>query len=147
MEQNGGLPASWSPVRLHTRATAAPASVVLRTPRTTVTKYPDVLDSPGNPLAPVKIRKQHRNGYEQTPKTPSFQPFALNNPGAPRQRAFDISNTTRLEPIPALDPWEWNKIARAGALPLWQVPELDFAFTCSRGGCFTGDNTIHKLGT
>jgi hypothetical protein len=43
----------------------------------------------------------------------------LNNPGAPRPRAFDCSKTTRLEPIPTLDPWEWNKIARAsGAVPV-----------------------------
>ncbi|KAJ7684986.1 ATP-dependent DNA helicase [Mycena polygramma] len=70
-----------------------------------------MLDSPSNPLAPTKHRKQYRNGYEQTPKTPSFRPYSLNNPGAPRQRAFEISVPTPLLPIPTLDPSEWNKLA------------------------------------
>ncbi|KAJ7681169.1 hypothetical protein B0H17DRAFT_847457, partial [Mycena rosella] len=74
--------------------------------------------SPGNPVGPTKPRKQHRNGYEATPKTPSFHPFALNNIGAPRQKAFDLSNPAPLGPIPALDPSEWNKLAlRCCAIP------------------------------
>ncbi|KAJ7626742.1 P-loop containing nucleoside triphosphate hydrolase protein [Mycena rosella] len=75
-------------------------------------------DSPGNPVGPTKPRKQHRNGYEATPKTPSFQPFALNNIGAPQQKAFDLSNPAPLGLIPALDPSEWNKLAlRCRAIP------------------------------
>ncbi|KAJ7026700.1 P-loop containing nucleoside triphosphate hydrolase protein, partial [Mycena alexandri] len=76
-------------------------------------------DSPSNPLAPIKHRKQHRNGYEQTPKTPSFRPFALNNPGTPNQRAFELSKMSRLEAIPALDPSEWTTLAHTShAIPL-----------------------------
>ncbi|KAJ7624217.1 ATP-dependent DNA helicase [Mycena polygramma] len=65
----------------------------------------------GHRSARVTHRKQYRNGYEQTPKTPSYQPYALNNPGAPRQRAFDISVPTPLLPIPTLDPSQWNALA------------------------------------
>ncbi|KAJ7048515.1 ATP-dependent DNA helicase [Mycena amicta] len=83
-----------------------------------LTQRPTVLASPGNPLAPVKHRKQHRNGYEQTPKTPSFQPFALNNPGAPNQRAFERSTSTHLAAISALNPAQWNQLAHdSSAIP------------------------------
>ncbi|KAJ7689902.1 P-loop containing nucleoside triphosphate hydrolase protein [Mycena rosella] len=68
-------------------------------------------ESPGNPVAPAKARKLHRNGYEVTPQTPLFRPFALNNTGATRQKAFDITNPTPLEPIPTLDPSEWKELA------------------------------------
>jgi hypothetical protein len=76
-----------------------------------ITETPTVFESPGNPLTPIKHRKQFRNGYEQSPKTPSYCPYSLNNPGTPRQRAFDLSKSASLKSIPALDPSEWNELA------------------------------------
>ncbi|KAF8174363.1 hypothetical protein K438DRAFT_1489764, partial [Mycena galopus ATCC 62051] len=76
------------------------------------------LDSPSNPLGPGKPKKQFRNGYEMTPRQPSFKPFALNNPGTPRQKPFDLSNPRRLSPGVTLDPSQWNALAlKHGAIP------------------------------
>ncbi|KAJ7827099.1 ATP-dependent DNA helicase [Mycena leptocephala] len=90
---------------------ATPAQTPLRTARAIITDPPTVFNSPGNPLAPIKHQKRYRNGYEQTPKTPSYRPYSLNNPGAPRQSAFDISNKTHLQSIATLDPSQWNALA------------------------------------
>ncbi|KAJ7854784.1 ATP-dependent DNA helicase [Mycena leptocephala] len=90
---------------------ATPAQTPLRTARAIIADPPTVFNSPGNPLAPIKHQKRYRNGYEQTPKTPSYRPYSLNNPGAPRQSAFDISNKTHLQSIAALDPSQWNALA------------------------------------
>jgi hypothetical protein len=70
-------------------------------------------------LAPGSQRKQFQGGYEKTPRAPSFRPFALNNPGTPRQKAFDLSSSTKLESIPTLDPSQWNEIAlKSQAIPI-----------------------------
>ncbi|KAJ7652375.1 P-loop containing nucleoside triphosphate hydrolase protein, partial [Mycena polygramma] len=62
--------------------------------------------------------KIHRNGYETAPKTPSYIPFALNNVGHPRQKAFTIDKPDLLRTCPALDPTEWTSLAvKAGAIP------------------------------
>ncbi|KAJ6626328.1 hypothetical protein B0H10DRAFT_1781634, partial [Mycena sp. CBHHK59/15] len=95
----------------HNKYNSTPAQTPLQTPRTATICQTTSLESPGNPLAPVLHRKQHRNGYEQTPQTPSYLLFVLNNPGAPRQHPFDLLNSTQLQPIAALDPWEWNDLA------------------------------------
>ncbi|KAJ7064234.1 P-loop containing nucleoside triphosphate hydrolase protein [Mycena amicta] len=119
MSQNPPVSAvNWPPARVHANDTSPPTRTPLRTTAHLV-GHQTVLESPGNPLAPLKHRKQHRNGYEQTPKTPSFRPFALNNPGAPNQRAFELSKTTCLTAIPALDPSQWNQLALdSRAIPL-----------------------------
>ncbi|KAJ7750919.1 ATP-dependent DNA helicase [Mycena maculata] len=53
------------------------------------------------------------------PKTPSYRPFSLNNPGSSRQKAFNLSKPTPLSSIPALDPTEWNTLAlESHAIPI-----------------------------
>ncbi|KAJ7741732.1 P-loop containing nucleoside triphosphate hydrolase protein [Mycena metata] len=103
---------NWPPSRVHNNSSTTPTQTPLRKTRPQLALEETNFESPGNPLAPIKHRKQYRNGYEQTPKTPSFRPFALNNPGTPNQRAFDLSKPVRLKPIPALDPSEWNILAQ-----------------------------------
>ncbi|KAF8214487.1 hypothetical protein K438DRAFT_1749598 [Mycena galopus ATCC 62051] len=76
-------------------------------------------DSPSNPLAPTKQKKQYQNGYETTPRALSFKPYALNNIGTPHRKAFDLSNTTRLKSLPTLDPSQWNALAlNSQAIPI-----------------------------
>ncbi|KAJ7156077.1 ATP-dependent DNA helicase [Mycena crocata] len=100
---------------VHDRYNAIPAATPMRTPDSIAHNR---FDSPGNPLAPLKTRKLHRNGYEYTAKTPSYVPFALNNPGTPRQQAFNISKTVPLKPMLALDPSQWNDLAvKTRAIP------------------------------
>ncbi|KAJ7211426.1 P-loop containing nucleoside triphosphate hydrolase protein [Mycena rebaudengoi] len=107
---------SWPPPRIHDRDMSTPRRV-LRTPLATINHRSPLNGSPsqsGNQQA----KKQHRNGYVQAPRTPSYSPFSLNNPGTPRQKAFAISNPDRLESIDALDPEQWNDIAlKARAIP------------------------------
>lgn len=93
------------------RYNATPVQTPTRPAQAALTIQPTPFESPGNPLAPIKHRKQLRNGYEQSPKTPSYKPYSLNNPGTPRQKAFDISNPIGLQSIPALDPEQWNILA------------------------------------
>ncbi|KAJ7758634.1 hypothetical protein B0H16DRAFT_1662312 [Mycena metata] len=117
---------NWPPPRIHT---VTPVQTPLR--RNIHRREPsDTFESPSNPLAPTKHKKQHRNGYEQSPQTPSFLPFSLNNPGAPRQRAFDLSKQTRLEP-------EWNSLAQkshaipaGGTLHSYQVQIANLVLRC-----------------
>ena len=110
--------ATWPPIRVHGMPGATPVHTPVRTPRTSLHKRTDSVGSNGSPLPPTHHRKQMRNGYEQTPKIPSYQPFALNNPGTPRQRAFDISSPDALAPLASLDPSEWNTLAlETGAIP------------------------------
>ncbi|KAJ7356530.1 ATP-dependent DNA helicase [Mycena albidolilacea] len=112
MNQNSGRRGGW-PLSLdtgHRRTLSLPnlAQVLAST----------VLDSPGNPLAPRKPKKQFLNGYEKTARTPGYKPYSLNNPGTPRQTAFDISSSTPLKPVLALDPSQWNELAiNSGAIP------------------------------
>ncbi|KAJ7726146.1 P-loop containing nucleoside triphosphate hydrolase protein [Mycena maculata] len=81
---------------------ATPAQTPLHTPSTGTPQPPTasqphtVYNSPGNPLAPVKSRKIHCNGY-----------------------AFNLSKPTPLSSIPALDPTEWNTLAlESYAIPI-----------------------------
>ncbi|KAJ7213111.1 ATP-dependent DNA helicase [Mycena pura] len=97
--------------QIQRRYNATPVQTPTRPARAALTIQPAPIDSPGNPLAPIKHRKQLRNGYEQSPKTPSYRPYSLNNPGTPRQKAFNISNPAGLQSIPALDPEQWNNLA------------------------------------
>src|SRR4051812_47590620 len=82
-----------------------------RTPSVSTPPSTPGFDSPGNPLAPGTQRKQFQGGYEKTPRAPSFKPFALNNPGTPRQKAFDLSSPTSLKSMVTLDPYQWNALA------------------------------------
>ncbi|KAJ7017264.1 hypothetical protein C8F04DRAFT_1200793 [Mycena alexandri] len=73
---------------------------------------------PRTPLSAVPNRKLHRNGYETAPKTPSYIPFALNNIGHPRQKAFTVDKPELLRTCPTLDPSEWTALAiKARAIP------------------------------
>ncbi|KAJ7590021.1 hypothetical protein C8J56DRAFT_1163738 [Mycena floridula] len=60
-----------------------------------------------------------RNGYEAATPAPSFKPYALNNPGFPRQSAFAFDGeTSRVKPLGPLDDEEWNLLAeKHGLLP------------------------------
>lgn len=118
MSENRTPTAPWPPPRTRLCNPSTPILSTPRTPLTPVTRQGGFIGSP-NPLAPATTRKIHRNGYEQKPKTPSYRPFALNNPGQSRQRAFAISKDTSLPVLDALDPSEWNDLAReAGAIPV-----------------------------
>ncbi|KAJ7831849.1 hypothetical protein B0H14DRAFT_2592415 [Mycena olivaceomarginata] len=56
---------------------------------------------------------------EKTPRAPSFKPFALNNPGTPRQKAFDLSSPTSMKSMVTLDPYQWNALAlKSQAIPI-----------------------------
>ncbi|KAF8128812.1 P-loop containing nucleoside triphosphate hydrolase protein [Mycena galopus ATCC 62051] len=73
---------------------------------------------PRTPLVSIHNKKIHRNGYETAPKTPSYIPFALQNVGHPRQKAFTINKPDSLTPCLALDRSEWTALAiKAGAIP------------------------------
>ncbi|KAJ7193581.1 hypothetical protein B0H12DRAFT_1171096 [Mycena haematopus] len=80
----------------HRRTPSLPNPTGTPQPQTTASTAPSTLslNSPGNPLAPGKQRKQFQGGYEKSPKIPSYQPFSLNNPGTPRRKAFNLSSTT-----------------------------------------------------
>ncbi|KAJ7059793.1 hypothetical protein C8F01DRAFT_1232153 [Mycena amicta] len=133
-----------------------------------LTQRPTVLASPGNPLAPVKHRKQHRNGYH---KPPRLRPFNLSHSIIPvHQTSVHLS---------APHPLAWQQYrrsiqpsgislltiavqfprARAAKLPnlnhqpcshaprrcycnlshgLWQVSQLDFTSPSPSGGNILG---------
>ncbi|KAJ7023228.1 hypothetical protein C8F04DRAFT_1193684 [Mycena alexandri] len=66
MSGNQPMPAlNWPPARVHNGYTGTPAQTPLRTQTSSVLR---TFDSPDNPLAPIKHRKQHRNGYENVIK-------------------------------------------------------------------------------
>jgi hypothetical protein len=69
------------------------------TPLHTPNEGPSVKNNSRNPLAFVP----YRSGYEVQPKATPYKPYALNNPGAPIQGAFNLSKETSLEAINALD--------------------------------------------
>ncbi|KAJ7243186.1 P-loop containing nucleoside triphosphate hydrolase protein [Mycena haematopus] len=104
----------------HRRTPSLPNPTGTPQPQTTASTAPSTLslNSPGNPLAPGKQRKQFQGGYEKSPKIPSYRPFSLNNPGTPRRKAFNLSSTTSLRPLPSLDPSEWATLAlKSQAIP------------------------------
>lgn len=67
--------------------------------------------TPQRPLASQKSRKIYRNGYESKPKTPSYTPYKLNNPGHPRQHAFAFSNFQKLPAMETISARRWNELA------------------------------------
>ncbi|KAJ7213699.1 P-loop containing nucleoside triphosphate hydrolase protein [Mycena rebaudengoi] len=110
---------NWPPLRLRGPATPPLTPIRTRAQLHELSDTPSTLfGSPRTPLSSLTNRKLHRNGFETAPKTPSYTPFALNNPGYARQKAFTISNPMPLAPCPALDPYELTALAaRAGAIP------------------------------
>jgi len=67
--------------------------------------------TPQRSLPGQKPRKTYRNGYETKPKTPSYTPYKLNNPGRPRQKAFAFSDFQKLSSMEALSLQRWNELA------------------------------------
>ncbi|KAJ6545289.1 P-loop containing nucleoside triphosphate hydrolase protein [Mycena capillaripes] len=112
-------PNVWPPRRLHAPSTPLAGSLRTRTQLNSLPSTPiGITHFPRTPLSSIHNRKIHRNGYETAPKTPSFIPFALNNLGHPRQKAFTIDKPDLLRTCPALDPSEWTSLAvKAGAIP------------------------------
>jgi hypothetical protein len=112
-------PNAWPPLRRHPPSTPASGPTRMRTALNSLPNTPaGISHFPRTPLASVNNRKIHRNGYETAPKTPSYIPFALNNIGHPRQKAFTIDKPDHLPVCLALDPSEWTSLAvKAGAIP------------------------------
>ncbi|KAJ6465271.1 ATP-dependent DNA helicase [Mycena sanguinolenta] len=112
----------WPPRRLRTPwSPSTPFSGTIRT-RISLDSLPStptrINTAPRTPFSSLLNRKIHRNGYETMPKALSFTPFALNNAGHPRQKAFTVDKPDHLAPCPALDRSEWTELAvKAGAIP------------------------------
>jgi len=68
---------------------------------------------------PSKLSPQQKfkkNLHEKKPKTPSYTPFKLNNPGHPRQKAFAFSDFNPLSSMENLSPQCWNELAHSGGI-------------------------------
>ncbi|KAF4612582.1 hypothetical protein D9613_012725 [Agrocybe pediades] len=68
-------------------------------------------DTPRSPLCDKVNRKSYRNGYETKPKTPSYRPYTINNPGRARTKAFAFPTFPRLQKLKPLTADEWNRLA------------------------------------
>ncbi|KAJ6556629.1 hypothetical protein DFH09DRAFT_1491276 [Mycena vulgaris] len=107
--------------------------------------------TPRTPLSHVDSREIYPTGYETPPKTPSYTPFALNNPGYPRQRVFTIGEEDHLVACPL-----WTKIAvkavlyqleqKFAAIKIREVLYVDSPFGRSERGYFISYYTIYSLG-
>jgi hypothetical protein len=58
-----------------------------------------------------KNQEHYHNGFETKPKTPAYQPYALNSLGFPQQQAFVIASPVEVRSQKALDPVQWNALA------------------------------------
>ncbi|KAF8871015.1 hypothetical protein CPB84DRAFT_1754198 [Gymnopilus junonius] len=72
--------------------------------------------TPRPPLLEKKNCILHWNGYEVKPQTPSYKPYALNNPGKPHQQAFAVETYESLSPLSSMSAERWNSEARSGGL-------------------------------
>ncbi|KAG6915072.1 hypothetical protein DXG01_013581 [Tephrocybe rancida] len=108
---------SWPPKRQrHTYTLSTP----IQQHPTPLTPHPHLSPFPALPQTPVparlpvladkKNRKTYRNNFEVKPKTPSYKPFALNNPGHIRCKAFAFGDVDRLKALDSLSVEEWNSL-------------------------------------
>ncbi|KAJ7476788.1 ATP-dependent DNA helicase [Mycena latifolia] len=102
---------SWPPVRIHNKTTS---TIIPTTP----VPHPASRSIPANdtpfrtPFTDKSNQKQFRNGYEITPKEPSFTPYQLQKTGHKRQRAFAIIDRDTLGHLDELSRTEWDVLAR-----------------------------------
>ena len=87
-------------------------------PKSSVSSNETPLSTPGTPsltfiasLAPKKHRTRYQNGYEVKPRTPSFKPYTVNNPGHARQKVFSFNGHKVLTRLDLLSKEEWNTLA------------------------------------
>lgn len=118
---------TWPPIRRRTEgnikenllpfpATPTPATQPTLSSYVLLTAPEDTPTTPRSPLVEKKNRTRYQNGYEVKPKTPSFKPYTINNPGHARQKVFAFNSFTPLAPIKPLSPEVWNQLARDSGL-------------------------------